>query len=79
MKFVDALQSGQPLTRRDKTWTYLYSGSYLALTNHTTIAPNTFIDSDFLIKHIRLDREDILADDWIVMDSLSDKDYETVE
>lgn len=76
MTFIEAIKTGLPLTRKDRQWSYLNEYTFAAMTTH--VFPNTLIDSDFLIKHIRLTKEDMLADDWFVQ-GFTPMDYETVE
>lgn len=78
MTFSDAIKSGLPLTRKDKTWCYINYMSFFALSNPTYIYPNTFIDPDFFLSQIKLTKEDIIANDWIVK-GFAPTDFETVE
>lgn len=75
MTLIEAIRTGLPLTRLNKSWTYINLMTYGAIMRGT-ILPNTFIDPQFFLSQIRLDTDDILADDWIVKNDLK---YETVE
>lgn len=64
MTIIEAVLLNRPLTRKDKTWYYIsrIMGVRMA------IKPNTFIDRNHFFDIIPLTPEDILANDWIVMD-----------
>lgn len=67
MTFIEAIKTCKPLTRRNKSWTYTYTGVYYMEMNRTEhTIPGTFIEPTFFLEHIRLTRQDILARDWIV-------------
>ncbi len=78
MTFIEAIKSGQPLTRKDKCFSYLNQASWYAMSNPTFVAPNTFIDPNFFLSQFRLSKEDVLANDWIIQE-FTEKDYDWIE
>lgn len=77
MTFSEAIKTGLPLTRENKTWSYINDMTYGARTVGY-VMPNTFIAQDFFLSQFKLTREDVLANDWIVQ-GFGAFDYETVE
>jgi hypothetical protein len=61
---VEAIKSGKPLRRRNKTFSYV-SGSGMG-GYRTYITPGTPMAPEYLLEVIKLTKEDILADDWEV-------------
>lgn len=78
MMFIDAIKTNRPLTRPSRAWTYISDYSFIAQVRGQ-IVPGTLIDPNFLIQHVRLTKEDLLATDWIVQGGINDTDYEFVE
>lgn len=71
MTFIEAIKTGQPLTRRNKSWTF---ATYMMMGMskvYTTITPGTFINPNFFLEVVKLTQKDILADDWIVQETLT--------
>lgn len=64
MNLIDAIKSGLPLRRPNKSFSYINPMSYFALRNKTMIAPGTWIDPDFFLSQYHLTKEDVLANDW---------------
>lgn len=64
MTIIEAIKSGKPLRRRNKTFSYV-SGSGMG-EYRTYIAPGTPMSPEYLLEVIKLSKEDVLADDWEV-------------
>lgn len=65
MTLIEAIKTGLPLKRRNKTFFYrateVWSPSII-----TYINPKSFINPEFLLSNIILTKKDILANDWLV-------------
>lgn len=67
MNIVDAFKSGLPVRRKTKnTWVGTPSIDYNLGTTYYNTMNNRFIDPEFLISSMRIDIDDIVADDWEV-------------
>lgn len=66
MTFIEAIKTNKPLTRRNKTWTYIPNSVAFMDFGVVRVVQGTFIDPTFFLEHIILTRRDILANDWIV-------------
>lgn len=76
MTFIEAIKTGRPLNRVNKAWKA--RRSLMTYDIDLNILPGGFIDSHYFIDSVRLQIEDILADDWIVEGGVTPDDYETV-
>lgn len=66
MNFIEAIETGLPIRRKDKGFSYINDMTYFAMRNPTYILPNTWINPEFFLQQIRITTEDVLATDWEV-------------